>query len=128
VASVNNHADLQRLKSRIGGPRPPPWQGRTARHAVAPITTGCVLLRQILIETGNRDIHMPVRLKKLIGTILLVALVVIYALVATIVAVAQLSESGPVVHLLFFLVSGLLWILPAMAIIKWMIVEPKQKG
>jgi hypothetical protein len=71
---------------------------------------------------------MPVRLKKLIGTILLVALVVIYALVATIVAVAQLSESGPVVHLLFFLFSGLLWILPAMAIIKWMIVEPKQKS
>jgi hypothetical protein len=128
VASFNNHADLQRLKSRIGGPRPPLWQGRAARHAVAPNTTGCVLLRQILIETGNRDIHMPVRLKKLIGTILLVALVVIYALVATIVAVAQLSESGPVVHLLFFLVSGLLWILPAMAIIKWMIVEPKQKG
>lgn len=71
---------------------------------------------------------MPVRLKKLIGTILLVALVIIYALVATIVAVAQLSESGPVAHLLFFLVSGLLWILPAMAIIKWMILEPKKKS
>ncbi len=71
---------------------------------------------------------MPVRLKKLIGTILLVALVVIYALVATIVAVAQLSESGPVVHLLFFLIGGLVWILPAMAIIKWMILEPKKKS
>lgn len=71
---------------------------------------------------------MPVRLKKLIGTILLVALVVVYALVATIVAVAQLSESGPVAHLLFFLISGLLWILPAMLIIKWMLTEPRQKG
>jgi len=71
---------------------------------------------------------MPVRLKKLIGTILLVALVVVYALVATIVAVAQLSESGPVAHLLFFLISGLLWILPAMLIIKWMLTEPRQKS
>ncbi len=68
---------------------------------------------------------MPVRLRKLIGTVLLVLLVIIYALVATIIAVAQLSESGPLVHLAFFLLSGLLWILPAMAIIKWMTKMPK---
>lgn len=71
---------------------------------------------------------MPVRLKKLIGTILLVLLVVVYALVATIVAVAQLSQSGPLAHFLFFLLSGLLWILPAMGIIKWLILEPPPKG
>jgi hypothetical protein len=68
---------------------------------------------------------MPVRLKKLIGTVLLIILVIVYALVATMVAVAQLSQSGPLVHLAFFLISGLLWILPAMAIIKWMILPPK---
>ncbi|MET0939885.1 MAG: DUF2842 domain-containing protein [Mesorhizobium sp.] len=67
---------------------------------------------------------MPVRLKKLIGTVLLIVLVILYALVATMVAVAQLSESGPIVHLAFFVLSGLLWILPAMAIIKWMIRVP----
>ncbi len=71
---------------------------------------------------------MPVRLKKLIGTVLLVALVIVYALVATMVAVAQLAESGPVVHLLFFLLSGLVWVLPAMGIIKWMVSEPKARG
>jgi hypothetical protein len=53
--------------------------------------------------------------------------VIVYAIVATIVAVAQLSESGPVVHLLFFLFSGLLWVLPAMGIIKWMIAEPRAR-
>jgi hypothetical protein len=71
---------------------------------------------------------MPIRLKKLIGTILLVLLVVVYAVVATVVAVAQFSESGPLVHLTFFVVSGLLWILPAMGIIKWLIIEPRPKG
>ena len=71
---------------------------------------------------------MPIRLKKLIGTILLVALVIVYALVATMVAVAQLSQSGPLVHLAFFLFSGVLWILPAMGIIKWMILPPRPKG
>ena len=63
---------------------------------------------------------MPVRLKKLIGTVLLVALVVIYAIVATIVAVAHLGEYGSLAHLAYFLVTGLLWVLPAMLIIKWM--------
>ena len=63
---------------------------------------------------------MPVRVKKLIGTVLLVALVCIYAVLATLVAVAQLSESGPLVHLGYFLLTGLLWVLPAMLIIKWM--------
>ena len=71
---------------------------------------------------------MPIRLKKLIGTILLVALVIVYALVATMVAVAQLSESGPLVHLAFFLFSGILWILPAMGIIKWLILPPRPKS
>jgi len=70
---------------------------------------------------------MPLRLKKLIGMFLLVALVIIYALVASIFAVAQLSESGPWVHFLFFLLSGLLWVLPAMGIIKWLMLEPRAK-
>lgn len=71
---------------------------------------------------------MPVRLKKLIGTILLIVLVLVYALIATAVAVAQLAESGPLVHLAFFVFSGLLWILPAMLIIRWMLKEPKAKA
>ncbi|PBB67983.1 hypothetical protein CK228_12645 [Mesorhizobium sp. WSM4312] len=70
---------------------------------------------------------MPIRLKKLIGMFLLVALVIIYALVASIVAVARLSESGALVHFLFFLFSGLLWVLPAMGIIKWLMLEPRAK-
>lgn len=70
---------------------------------------------------------MPIRLKKLIGTILLIVLVIVYALVATTVAVARLSESGPVVHLAFFFFTGILWILPAMGIIKWLILPPMPK-
>ncbi|MDQ6434580.1 DUF2842 domain-containing protein [Mesorhizobium sp. LHD-90] len=71
---------------------------------------------------------MPIRLKKLIGAILLVALVVVYAVVATIVAVAQLAQSGPLAHFAFFLIGGLVWILPAMGIIKWMMLPSKPEG
>lgn len=70
---------------------------------------------------------MPIRLKKLIGTVLLVALVIVYALAATTIAAGRLAESGPVVHLLFFLISGIAWVVPAMGIIKWLILEPRPK-
>jgi hypothetical protein len=32
------------------------------------------------------------------------------------------------VHLAFFLLTGVLWVLPAMGIIKWLMVPPKPKG
>lgn len=63
---------------------------------------------------------MPKTLRKLIGVVLIIALVLLYALVATTVAAATLGAAHWSVHLLYFLVTGLLWILPAMAIIKWM--------
>lgn len=70
---------------------------------------------------------MPVRLKKFIGTFILVALVIVYAVLATAIAVAQLAESGPLVHMLYFFLTGLLWVLPAMLVIKWMLTEPRAK-
>lgn len=63
---------------------------------------------------------MPLRLRKLIGTILIIILVIVYALVATTIASLTLGASPWWVHMLYFLFSGLLWILPAMLIIKWM--------
>lgn len=71
---------------------------------------------------------MPVRVKKLIGTVLLVLLIAVYAIVATIVAVAQLAESGPLIHLAYFFLTGLLWVLPAMLIIKWMATPPRSSA
>lgn len=70
---------------------------------------------------------MPIRLRKLIGSILLVALVVIYALVASAVAVARLGDAGAWAHLAFFFFSGLLWVLPAMWIVSWM-SKPGRSG
>ena len=63
---------------------------------------------------------MPVRLRKFIGTILIVALVILYAMVATTVAVNSLGDAPWWAHLLYFVLSGLLWVLPAMLIVKWM--------
>lgn len=70
---------------------------------------------------------MPVRLKKFIGTILLIILVCVYAMGATLIAVGHLADAGALTHLAYFFFTGLLWILPAMAIIKWMVSEPKRR-
>lgn len=66
---------------------------------------------------------MPDSLKKFIGMIALVALVIVYALVATAVAAAHLAESAWWVHTLYFLLTGILWVVPAMYIIKWMMTS-----
>lgn len=63
---------------------------------------------------------MPPRLRSFIGTILIVCLVVTYALLATTIATLTLATQPWWIHLLYFLLTGLLWILPAMLIIKWM--------
>ena len=63
---------------------------------------------------------MPQTARKFIGTVALVALVVIYALVATTIAAARLADAPGWVHLLYFLLTGILWVLPAMGIISWM--------
>ncbi len=71
---------------------------------------------------------MPMRLKSFIGMLILIALVVVYALVATTVATYQLAESEWYVHLAFFGLSGLLWIIPAMFVISWMLKPKKEKN
>jgi len=70
------------------------------------------------LPTGKTS--MPVRLRKLIGTILIIILVIVYALAATTFASLLLGAAPWWVHLAYFFFTGLLWVLPAMLIIKWM--------
>lgn len=65
--------------------------------------------------------------RKIFGALLILALMAIYAIVATAVASANLADSGTWVHLLYFLVTGLIWILPAMYIIRWMLKPDVKK-
>lgn len=66
---------------------------------------------------------LPLRLKKMIGMFLIIALVIVYALVAVAIATATLSQAPWYAHALYFAFSGVLWIVPAMIIIKWMATE-----
>lgn len=71
---------------------------------------------------------MPLRLKKFIGMILLVLLVIVYAMAAITFAVARLGDAGSLAHFLYFLLTGFLWVIPAMFLIKWMAGPVQPKG
>lgn len=63
---------------------------------------------------------MQPRAKKLIGGVVLVVSVVVYALIVMTVGQVRLAQSGPMVQLAFFAVFGLIWIIPAALLIRWM--------
>lgn len=68
---------------------------------------------------------MTQRTRKLIGTFLIVAIALLYALVATTIAAAKLADASGWVHLIYFLFTGILWVVPAMLIINWMLKPEK---
>ncbi len=63
---------------------------------------------------------MAEKLRKLAGTIALVALIIVYSLTAMTIAVAKLPGTSGLVQLIYFAIAGLLWVLPAGFIIWWM--------
>ena len=69
---------------------------------------------------------MNPRIKTLIGSIILVTMMGLYALIAVTVASARLAESSGLVHLAFFAVTGLLWIVPAMGLVSWMMRDNRK--
>jgi Protein of unknown function (DUF2842) len=63
---------------------------------------------------------MPIRLRKFIGAILLILLVVTWALLAMALAQSPLVRTNGVIEALYYVVAGLGWVLPAMPLIRWM--------
>ncbi|MBL4598491.1 MAG: DUF2842 domain-containing protein [Rhizobiaceae bacterium] len=69
---------------------------------------------------------MSPSIRKLIGTVLIVILVIVYALIATTIATLKLADSPWWVHLVYFFFTGLLWVLPAMWLVSWMTGKKKK--
>jgi hypothetical protein len=63
---------------------------------------------------------MPIRLRKLIGAIALIILVVTWALIAMALAQAPAIRANGMLEVIYYVVAGLGWILPAMPLIAWM--------
>lgn len=63
---------------------------------------------------------MTMRMRKLVGAVLLLLFLAVYALIAMLVAVALQVNGSKIAELIYYLVAGLLWVLPAAWLIKWM--------
>lgn len=64
---------------------------------------------------------MTIRTRKLVGTIALLVLITVYALLALAVAIVlQVRQANHLVEVIYYVVAGLLWVLPAGLIVKWM--------
>lgn len=68
---------------------------------------------------------MNPRIKKLIGSVVIVLIAFLYAIIATTIASAKLADASGLVHLIYFLISGMFWVVPAMFIINWMMKPAK---
>jgi hypothetical protein len=70
---------------------------------------------------------MQPRIRKLIGTVVLLILVVTWALLAMALAPAVPLHANPVVEFVYYVVAGIGWVLPAMPLISWML-RPGRKS
>lgn len=71
---------------------------------------------------------MTIRTRKLIGTIALLAFLALYALVALAVAIVLQVNDSKWVELGFYIVAGLLWVIPAGVLIRWMVRPDEVPG
>jgi hypothetical protein len=63
---------------------------------------------------------MPIRLRKLIGAVVLIVLVVTWALVAMALAQSPVIKANGLIEVIYYVVAGLGWVLPAMPLVRWM--------
>ncbi|HMO28705.1 DUF2842 domain-containing protein [Enterovirga sp.] len=63
---------------------------------------------------------MPRRLRTFLGTVIILAFVIVYALVAMALAESRIQGAPRLVQTLAYLALGTVWILPLLPLIKWM--------
>ena len=63
---------------------------------------------------------MSIRIRKLVGAVALLALVIFWGLLAMALAQSVLTNINGWVATIYYIVAGLGWVLPAMPLISWM--------
>ena len=63
---------------------------------------------------------MSIRARKLVGTVALLVLVLVWGLLAMALAQSVLTNINGFVAAIYYVIAGLGWVLPAMPLISWM--------
>lgn len=64
---------------------------------------------------------MPMRTRKIVGTFVLLAFIVVYAFLIMLIGVWVLEDAAGWLEAIYYLLTGCLWAFPAMVILKWML-------
>ena len=68
----------------------------------------------------RKDIALHIRTRKLIGAIVLLVFLTVYALLAMVAAMVLQVNASKWVEVLYYVVAGLAWTIPAGVIVWWM--------
>lgn len=63
---------------------------------------------------------MSGRLRKLVGTVVLLVFLAVYVVIAAAIGSGRIAEANGFAQFGYFLVAGLLWVAPAALLIRWM--------
>lgn len=63
---------------------------------------------------------MNLRTRKLVGTVILIVFLGVYALIAMAFAASRIVDASNTARVIYFLVAGLAWVPPAGLLIRWM--------
>jgi hypothetical protein len=64
---------------------------------------------------------MPIRIRKLVGGVALIVLCLTWALLAMAFAQFPVIKANGLVEVIYYVVAGLGWVLPAMPLVRWML-------
>lgn len=106
-------------------------QRRTARSWISDAFAGSVIVvclrgwrgpysHGLAFAIEGRRGPMSIRARKFVGTIALIVLVAVWALLAMALAQSVLTDINGFVAALYYITAGLGWVLPAMPLISWM--------
>jgi len=68
----------------------------------------------------RKGLIMGMRLRKLIGTVVMLLFIITYALFAMAIAEGRITEAPKLVQTLAYIVLGLIWVVPLMPLVRWM--------
>jgi predicted membrane channel-forming protein YqfA (hemolysin III family) len=63
---------------------------------------------------------MGVRMRKLIGTVVMLIFIFTYALFAMAVAEGRITQAPKLLQTVAYIILGLIWVVPLMPLIRWM--------
>ena len=71
-------------------------------------------------ESSGQNSRVTTRTRKLVGMVVLLVFLAVYAWAAMAIGAGRITLASPIAQLAYFVAAGLLWVVPAGLLIRWM--------